>query len=105
LFLDGGRLYGELNYLDQATRENQKRTLSEKLIADNRLQNTTQYPDDTVDPVVGTGGGIGGGLSGGFTLFIQTALQQGDTVLTQEQLLQHASLQQDIANLQIDMFG
>jgi hypothetical protein len=98
-------LYEELNYLDKATRENQKRILSEKLIADNKLQNVTVNSNDAIDPVVGSGGGIGGGLSGGFTLFIQTAHRQGDTLLTQEQLMQHASLLQDIANLQIRMFG
>ena len=43
-----------------------------------------------------------GGLSGGFTLFIQTPRNAGSNVLTQDDLLTHAQLLEDISRMSVE---
>ncbi len=103
----GGRLSDELNYLDGVKAANNRRILEEKHKLDRRIgrsvRNESITVADTVDVPVDKN--IGGGLSGGFTLFIQTAMKDGDTLLTQEEMLLHADILTNIANIRIPLLG
>ena len=101
----GGRLSRELSYLDEAKHKNDLRLVATKKLTELRvdINAKTNWTAVTASIDVDEAGGqLGGGLSGGFTLFIQTAKRDGQSIMTQEDLLEHARILTDISNLKVN---
>ena len=100
-FAEGGRLNDELRYSAQV--KNIKKLSTTSALNDSEIR---MQIEDVCEPKEADGSGGDdtgdGGLSGGFTLFIQTPRKAGVNALTQEDLLAHSDLLEDISRIYVN---
>ncbi|VDM65763.1 unnamed protein product, partial [Strongylus vulgaris] len=90
----GGRLHDELNFLSNVQAE--ARRISKREIDPDsshvRVRRGPELPREN-------------GLGGGFQVVIQTPLHENENVLSQESLLRHVQLMEEISKYEVDLYG
>ncbi|VDL68871.1 unnamed protein product [Nippostrongylus brasiliensis] len=89
----GGRLNEEMNFLSKVQAEAR------------RMSKRDADEDEDDGPQRGPALPRENGLGGGFQLVIQTPIHENENVLSQEALLRHVKLMEEISKYEVDLYG